>query len=91
MAYRVNAQFSDGSTNHAHADVVDAPLPRPGDTIAIARDGRSVSMRVVATWTPSLKFRADGLVVVEAREILKSTQDRTKANETSAPRVQVPD
>jgi hypothetical protein len=69
MAYRVNAQFRDGSTNHALADVVGAPLPRPGDTIAIARHGRSVPMRVIATWTPSSKLQGDGLVMVEVREI----------------------
>ena len=69
MAYRVNAQFRDGSTNSALADVIDAPPPRRGDTIAVARHGRSVPMRVIATWTPSSKLRSDGLTMVEAQEI----------------------
>ena len=69
MAYRVNARFRDGSTNNALADVVDAPLPRLGDTIAIAWHGRFIPMRVIATWTPSSKLRGDGLTMVEAREI----------------------
>ena len=66
MTYRVNAQFRDGSTNNAPGDVVDAPVPRLGDTIAIVKDGRSIPMRVIATWTP---LRGDGLLMVEAREI----------------------
>ena len=69
MAYRVNAQFKDGSTNSARLEVVDAPLPRPGDTVAVTRQGLPVSMRVIAIWTPSSKLRGDGLVMVEAREI----------------------
>jgi hypothetical protein len=69
MAYRVNAQFKDGSTNSAPVDVADAPLPRRGDTVAIAKHGRPVPMRVIAIWTPSSKLRGDGLVMVEAREI----------------------
>lgn len=68
MAYRVNARFKDGSIN-AQACVVDAPLPRRGDTVTIARHGLSVCMRVVAIWTPSTKFRGDGLRMVEATEI----------------------
>lgn len=69
MAYRVNAQFRDGSSNNALAEVVDAPLPRRGDTIAVARHGRAVPMRVIATWTPSAKLRGDGVMMVEAQEI----------------------
>jgi hypothetical protein len=69
MAYRVNVQFKDGSTNGSLADVVTATPPRYGDTIAVARHGGTVPARVTAIWTPSSKLRSDGLVMVEAREI----------------------
>jgi len=69
MAYRVNAQFRDGSISSAVADVVGAPSPRRGDTIAITRHGQSVPMLVIATWTPLAKLHGDGLIMVEAREI----------------------
>jgi hypothetical protein len=69
MPYRLNAQFRDGSTNNPHTNVVETPAPRCGDTIAIARHGQSVPMRVIATWTPSTRMKSDGLTMVEAREI----------------------
>jgi len=72
MVYRVNVQFKDGSTNSPFADVVASAAPRYGDTIAVARHGRPVPVRVTAIWTPSAKLlgpKFDGLVMVEAREI----------------------
>jgi len=72
MAYRVNVQFKDGSTNGLLSDVVAAPPPRRGDTISVAKRGQPVSVRVTAIWTPSAKLpgpKLDGLVMVEAREI----------------------
>ncbi len=72
MAYRVNVQFKDGTTNNSLADVVAGGIPRLGDTISIARRGAPVSVRVTAIWTPSAKSpgpMVDGLVIVEAREI----------------------
>lgn len=69
MAYRVNVQFKDGSTDSLLADVVAATPPRRGDTISVARHGQPVSVRVTAIWTPSAKLRGDGLVMVEASEI----------------------
>jgi len=70
MAYRVNVQFKDGSTNGPKAEVVDATLPRCGETIVVSRHGRPISLRVTAIWTPSSKVsKVDALVVVEALEI----------------------
>ena len=72
MAYRVNVQFKDGSTNDPLADVVADMLPRCGDTIVVVRQGRPVPARVIAIWTPSSRLsgpRIDGQVMVEAREI----------------------
>lgn len=69
MAYRLNAQFKDGSTNSDRVEVVDAPLPRLGDTISIVRHDRPVAMRVTAIWTPSSKLRNNSLVTVETSEI----------------------
>jgi hypothetical protein len=72
MAYRVNVQFKDGSSNSPLADLVAATPPRCGDTITVARHGLPVAVRVTAIWTPSSKLRGptiDGLVMVEAREI----------------------
>ena len=72
MAYRVNAQFKDGSTNGALADVVAATPPRPGDIVSVGRHGEHVPLQVIAVWTPSSRppFRhTEGLVTVEAREI----------------------
>lgn len=69
MAYRLNAQFRDSLTANAPATVVDAPVPRRGETIIIAKNGECVPMRVIAIWTPSSKVNSDGLTVVEAREI----------------------
>lgn len=67
MAYRVNVQFRD--LPGPVADVIDAPLPRRGDTIVIARRGLPVSVRIIAIWTPSTKLRGDGLVMVEVKEL----------------------
>jgi hypothetical protein len=69
MAYRVNVQFKDGSTNSHLAEAVVAAPPRRGDTISVARGGQPVAVQVTAIWTPSAKLRGDGLVMVEAREI----------------------
>ena len=68
MAYRVNAQFKDTTTS-VHECVLDAPPPRPGDTVVISKQGVSVPMRVIAIWTSSSKLRGDGPVTVEVREI----------------------
>jgi hypothetical protein len=72
MAYRVNAQFKDGSTNGPLADVVAAAPPHPGDIVSVGRHGGQVSLRVTAVWVPSSRpphRRSDGLVMVEALEI----------------------
>jgi len=72
MAYRVNAQFKDGSTGTAPADVIAAAPPRCGETICVNRGGRDVSMKVTAVWTPNAKLtgrHAEGLIMVEAREV----------------------
>jgi hypothetical protein len=72
MAYRVNTQFKDGSKSGLLTDVVAAPPPRCGDTIFVSQQGRDVSVRVTAVWTPSAKFQSrttDELIMVEAREI----------------------
>ena len=72
MAYRVNTQFKDGSTNGFLLDVVAAPTPRYGDTILVSRHGQDVPARVTAVWTPSANPQtreAGALVMVEAREI----------------------
>jgi hypothetical protein len=72
LAYRVNTQFKDGSRSGPLADVVAAPPPRCGDTVFVSQQGRSVSVRVTAVWTPSVKFQgraAHKLIMVEAREI----------------------
>ena len=73
MAYRVNAQFKDGSTSGAPADVIAAVPPRCGETIRVSRGDRDVAMKVTAVWTPSAKLPgkhvAEGLIMVEAREV----------------------
>ena len=72
MAYRVNTQFKDGSKSGPLGDVVAALPPRCGDMIFVSQQGRDVSARVTAVWTPSMKLRgraANELIVVEAREI----------------------
>ena len=72
MAYRVNTRFKDGSNSGFLADVVAAPPPRCGDTIAVSRHGQEVPVRVTAVWKPSQRppsRNVDGLVMVEAREI----------------------
>lgn len=72
MAYRVNAQFQDGSMNGLLPDVVAAPPPRCGQTISVNRYGRDIFVKVTAVWTPSPKSSGrskDGVVMVEAREI----------------------
>jgi hypothetical protein len=72
MAYRVNAQFKDGSTNGSPADVIAAAPPRCGETISVSRGDRDVAMKVTAVWTPSAKMpgkHAEGLIMVEAREV----------------------
>jgi hypothetical protein len=72
MAYRINAQFKDGSTNGPLADIVAATPPHCGDTLSISRRGQPVAVRVIAVWTPSLPPSnrvAETLIVVEAREI----------------------
>jgi hypothetical protein len=72
MAYRVNAQFQDGSMNGFLPDVVAAPPPRCGETITVNRYGRDIFLKVTAVWTPSFKLPSRGtdvVVMVEAREI----------------------
>ena len=72
MAYRVNAQFKDGSTNGSPGDVIAAAPPHCGETISVSRGDRDVTMKVTAVWTPSARMpgkRADGLIMVEASEI----------------------
>jgi hypothetical protein len=72
MAYRVNTQFKDGSTNGFLLDVVAAPAPQYGDTIFVSRHGQDVPVRVIAVWTPSADSHvrdAGALIMVEAREI----------------------
>ena len=72
MAYRVNTQFKDGSTSGPLTDVIAANPPRCGDTISVTRGGENVPVKVTAVWTPSSRLpnrAADGLVMVEAREI----------------------
>jgi hypothetical protein len=72
MAYRVNAQFKDGSGDGFLSDVIAAPAPRHGDTIFVSRRGQDVPARVTAVWTPSSKAQgrdAGTLVMVEASEI----------------------
>ena len=72
MAYRVNAQFKDGSTNGSPADVIAAAPPHCGETISVRSGDRDVTMKVTAVWTPTAKAlgrQAEGLIMVEAREI----------------------
>jgi hypothetical protein len=72
MAYRVNTQFKDGSRSGPLGDVVAALPPRCGDMIFVNQQGRNVSVRVTAVWTPLLKSQgrpANELIMVEAREI----------------------
>lgn len=72
MAYRINAQFKDGSTNGPLTDVIAANPPKCGDTISVTRGGNRVPVKVTAVWTPSSRppnRATDGLVMVEAREI----------------------
>ena len=67
MTYRVNVQLKAGPS--PTTQVVDAALPRQGQTIVVEMRGCQISARVVAIWTPSSKTRTDGLIVVEAQEI----------------------
>jgi hypothetical protein len=72
MAYRINAQFTDGFLNGWLSDIVAAPAPRCGETISVSRFGRDVAMCVTAVWTPSKKFRGKDtavVVMVEACEV----------------------
>lgn len=72
MAYRVNAQFKDGPTSGLLSDVIAASPPHCGETISVSRGERDVAMKVTAVWTPSAKAagkQADGLIMVEAREV----------------------
>lgn len=72
MAYRINAQFTDGFLNGWLSDIVTAPAPRCGETIPVSRHGRDVALCVTAVWTPSAKLQgkdAAVVVMVEAREV----------------------
>ena len=72
MAYRVNAQFTDGFLNGWLSDVVAVPAPKCGETISVNRHGRDIPLCVTAVWTPSVKLQKPGLevvVMVEAREV----------------------
>jgi hypothetical protein len=72
MAYRVNAQFTDGFLNGWLSDVVAAPAPKCGATISVSRYGRDIPLRVTAVWMPSVKLQKPGseaVVMVEAREV----------------------
>jgi hypothetical protein len=72
MAYRVNAQFTDGFLNGWLSDVVAAPAPKCGETISVSRYGRDIPLCVTAVWTPSAQLQkpgAEAVVMVEAREV----------------------
>ena len=72
MAYRINANFKDGTTSEPFTDIVAAAPPHYGDTICINRQGCHVALVVTAVWTPAMNSArpsASALVVVEAREI----------------------
>lgn len=69
MAYRVQAQFRDGSASAVPADVIAASSPRCGDVIYVSRHGHDVPVRVIAVRKPvPLEDGRDVVVTVEARE-----------------------
>lgn len=72
MAYRINAQFTDGFSSGWLSDIVATPAPHCGETISVSRYGQDVAMCVTAIWAPSPKLQGKDtavVVIVEAREV----------------------